>query len=335
MNKQLLYILIFLLPLCSKAQQRPQYTQYVFNEFIINPAVAGIENYVDGKMGYRSQWTGLQGAPVTSYFTINAPIGGDFINGDATRIPPDGNSSGRAFTQTYRAAEPHHGIGLTFFSDKAGPIKQTSINASYAYHLGLTPTFNLAVGVSGGINNTSLATNEITLDDANDQAINTANNSVIKPDFTAGVWAYSSDYFVGASVQQLVNQSYSFTSNPAYTQGRTVPHFYLTGGVKFFVSDDVTVLPSVMFKIINPLPSTFDLNVKMAFRDQFWVGAAYRNSDALSAMFGFNIGSIASVGYSYDYTTSSLGTVSNGTHELVVGFYLNNRNGISSPQHFW
>src|ERR1700761_3787768 len=93
------------------AQQRPQYTQYVFNNYLLNPAVSGIENYTDVKAGYRSQWTGLEGAPVTSYITINAPLGQDFVNGDATAYPAESgiNPQSRLYTQDYQASEPHHG----------------------------------------------------------------------------------------------------------------------------------------------------------------------------------------------------------------------------------
>ncbi|HEX4850124.1 MAG TPA: type IX secretion system membrane protein PorP/SprF, partial [Puia sp.] len=44
------------------AQQQPYYTQYILNNFILNPALAGIENYWDCKVSYRNQWVGLNGA---------------------------------------------------------------------------------------------------------------------------------------------------------------------------------------------------------------------------------------------------------------------------------
>src|SRR5882757_2182802 len=92
MKKLLLTIFIFIMAMqLVRAQQKPQYTQYVLNNLLINPAVTGIENYIDVKTGYRSQWTGLQGAPVTNYITINAPLGSDFIEGDATAFPEDGD----------------------------------------------------------------------------------------------------------------------------------------------------------------------------------------------------------------------------------------------------
>src|SRR6201996_5290969 len=124
--KRALYLLILLV--CSvrisMAQQLPQYTQYVFNNYLLNPAVSGIENYTDVKLGYRSQWTGLEGAPVTSYLTVNAPIGQNFVQGDATAFPASGgtNPYSRSFVSDYQASENHHGIGFTLVTDKAGPI---------------------------------------------------------------------------------------------------------------------------------------------------------------------------------------------------------------------
>src|SRR5476649_2719741 len=132
MMKRNLYLLVvfFAVTQLALAQQKPQYTQYVFNNYLLNPAVTGIENYTDVKAGYRSQWTGLQGAPVTSYLTINAPLGKDFIEGDATAFPANGgdNPSSRSYTRDYMAAEPHHGIGLMLVTDQAGPITQTNID---------------------------------------------------------------------------------------------------------------------------------------------------------------------------------------------------------------
>jgi type IX secretion system PorP/SprF family membrane protein len=328
-----IYFVVLLMIVCSRVQgqQQPQYTQYIFNQLLINPAVSGIENYVDVKAGYRSQWTGLQGAPVTTYFTITAPLGHDFVQGDALQVPAGDNPVGPSFVSTYRAAEPHHGIGLTMFTDKAGPIRQTNIDATYAYHIGLTPDLNLSAGVSAGITNITLNTSEVTLETALDPAIYNGNNNQIKPNVNAGIWAYSATYFFGASVQQLLPQTLNFSNNSAYNQGKTVPHYYITGGYKFFLSDDVSFMPSVMYKIIKPAQNTIDINGKLGFRDNFWIGASYRQDDAVAGMMGFTINSFLSLGYSYDYTTSNLNTVSTGTHEIVLGFHLGN-NGASGPR---
>jgi type IX secretion system PorP/SprF family membrane protein len=331
----LLMVLLTLFVRTAFAQQRPQYTQYVFNNFLLNPAVAGIENYTDAKLGYRSQWTGLQGAPVTSYFSINAPLGQDFLQGDATAFPASGgeNPSSRLFTQYYRAAEPHHGIGFTIVSDKAGPITQTNIDASYAYHLGLTDQLNLSVGVSAGVSHINLNTDMITLENSNDPVLNNINNSQWKPDLGVGIWAYSSKFYFGISAQQILPQNLYITTGSTANASKTVPHFFATGGYKIFLSDDVTLLPSALLKFIDPAPVTFDINMKLSFRDRFWFGGSFRKDDSYSVLAGFNLSSVVNVGYSYDVTTSALRSVSNGSHEIVLGILLNNRYNLKSPQH--
>lgn len=337
MKRYILLLVVFVV--CIKtvsAQQLPQYTQYVFNNFLINPAVAGIENYTDAKLGYRSQWTGLNGAPVTSFLSINAPLGNDFTQGDAAGFPGGGgvNPSSRLFTQYYKASEPHHGIGFTLVNDKAGPITQTNFAASYAYHIGLAPQLNMSVGVSAGMNHIILNTSEITLATPLDPAIANGNNSQWKPDLGVGVWLYSSDFYAGVSVQQLLKQNLYFsTSTTAVNVSQTVPHFFFTAGTKLYVSDDITLLPSFLVKEIQPVPLTYDLNLKASFQDKFWLGGSYRHADSFGILAGFNLSSFINVGYSYDITTSSLNTVSNGTHEIVIGLLLNNRYKVTCPQH--
>lgn len=315
------------------AQQRPQYTQYIFNNYLLNPALSGIENYIDVKAGYRNQWTGLDGAPVTSYISVNAPIGSEFIYDNATSMSGQGdNPMNRSFVQNYMSAAPHHGVGFHAVIDKTGPISRTDFNATYAYHLGLSPTLNISVGVSAGVSRINLDISRITLENSIDPAIVQDENNRTKPDAGAGIWLYGSRFFVGASVQQLLGQRISFTNDAAYTQGREVAHFFGTAGYKFFLADDIAVIPSVMFKYVKPAPTSIDANVKMAFRDKFWLGGSYRKNDSFSALAGFNVSYLFSLSYSYDFTTSDLRTVSNGTHEFVLGILLNNRYKVTCPQ---
>ena len=112
-----------------------------------------------------------------------------------------------------------------------------------------------------------------------------------------------------------------------------MPHFFATGGYKIFLSDDVTLLPSALLKFIDPAPVTFDINMKLSFRDRFWFGGSFRKDDSYAVLAGFNLSSVVNVGYSYDVTTSALRSVSNGSHEIVLGILLNNRYNLKSPQH--
>lgn len=139
------------------AQQRPHYTQYIINPYIINPAITGIENYTDVKIGVRDQWVGLNGAPKTTYISIHGPLGKNDYRTSATSFEvPGENPRGRAYWETYTAAEPHHGIGLSIINDQTGSFRFFSASATYAYHLGLNPTTNLSGGFSAGITKVSI-----------------------------------------------------------------------------------------------------------------------------------------------------------------------------------
>ncbi|MEO6150878.1 MAG: type IX secretion system membrane protein PorP/SprF [Mucilaginibacter sp.] len=309
-----------------KAQQKPQYTQYMLNSYLLNPAFAGIENYIDIKAGYRNQWAGLDGSPKTTYLTATMPIGKGFLNGG----PGSGNPSGRSYTQTYMAAEPHHGVGLFLLSDEAGLLKSTSVSGSYAYHLGLSPSVNMSAGVTAGVNRYTLNSSAVTTTDPGDPLVNAGSIGAWNPDISIGAVAYSSDYYIGVSVQQLFPQR--VFAEDVLKGSKTVPHFFVTSGVRLFLTDEITLVPSAVVKVIRPMPLAFDVNLKLNFHDVFWIGSSYRKDDSFGAFAGFNLSSLISVGYYYDMTTSYLKTVSQGTHEIVLGIMLNNKYQVKCPQ---
>ena len=101
------------------------------------------------------------------------------------------------------------------------------------------------------------------------------------------------------------------------------------------LSDDVSFLPSILVRYINPLPIGFDVNAKFQYQDLLWIGGSYRLQDGFAAMIGININNNINIGYSYDITTSQLNTVSKGTHEILIGFLLGNQYGDWCPRRLW
>jgi type IX secretion system PorP/SprF family membrane protein len=323
----------------SFAQQRPYYTQYILNSFILNPAVAGIENYTDVKISHRHQWLGLQDGPVTTYLTIQGPLKKqDYSRTSATGFNTDGeNPRGKAYWQDYTRADPHAGVGFTMINDKTGPLNRFAAYATYAYHVGLTAKTSISAGISGGVQNISLNTNKLTWDVPFDPAV--AGNGYlnrISPDINAGIWLYSSDYFIGASAQQIIPSKLKWADDTVrLAGGKLLPHMFFSGGYKFFLTDDITMLPSVLVKYINPTPVGVDVNAKVQYRDLLWAGGSFRVKDGYAAMIGINVSNTFNVGYSYDITTTRLNTVSRGTHEIQVGFLLGNRYGDWCPRNIW
>jgi type IX secretion system PorP/SprF family membrane protein len=329
--------------LTATAQQRPHYTQYILNQFVINPAIAGIENYTDMKVSVRDQWIGLNGAPKTSYFTIHAPIGkNDYRTSSTSYSVPGQNPRGKAYWESYTAAEPHHGVGFTLINDKTGSYNFFSVSGTYAYHLGLSPTTNLSGGFSAGITKVSIDRSKQDFSgagDPSDPATGSALNgelSKIKPNLSAGLWLYSRDYFVGFAVQQVIPQKLSFVNDNAITtKGRFVPHIFLTGGYRFLLTDDINAIPSLMVKYINGSSiKNFqpEANLKLQYQDLFWLGGSYRYENGYAAMAGLNVKNTINIGYAYDFTTTALNTVSRGTHEIMVGFLIGNKYSEACPR---
>ena len=168
MKKLSLLLIVTCFSMMVMSQAKPSYTQYILNNYILNPALTGIENYVDAKLSIRNQWTGINGAPVTNYFTIHGPIGKEDLRTSATsfQVPGD-NPRGPEYWKQYTTSAPHHGIGLTVMNDKAGYINRWSIAATYAYHKPLSYRTTLAAGFSLGISSVNLDRSKIDLGNLN------------------------------------------------------------------------------------------------------------------------------------------------------------------------
>ena len=136
----LIYLLYLLIPSVVMAQQLPQYTQHMFNKLAINPAVTGSEKYVDMGLSHRSQWGGFDGAPRTQIMYAHSSLN-----------------------------NKNYGFGGYIFNDHFGPVYNTGINASYAYHLPLQNDIKLSMGIAGSFAQFGVKGSEIKLDDETDE----------------------------------------------------------------------------------------------------------------------------------------------------------------------
>ena len=343
MKKKLFILSALFCGMLATAQQRPHYTQYILNNYILNPALSGIENYTDVKISTRDQWVGLTGAPKTTYFSIQGPVGKNDYRTTSTSFQiPGQNPRGKYYWENYTAAEPHHGIGLTVVNDRTGSFNRLTANATYAYHLGLSPTLNLSAGFSAGITNVSIDKSKHDFSGTGDPYDPATGASLsgelnkIRPDLGVGLWLYSPNYFIGLSAQQIIPQKLAFADDAAFlTKGRLIPHVFLTAGYRFLLGEDVNVIPSVMLKYVNGSSvNNFqpEMNLKAQYRDLLWLGGSYRYQDGYAGMAGINVSNSFNVGYAYDVTTSALNTVSRGTHEIMVGFILGNKYSEKCPR---
>jgi len=330
MKKNIFLVIVMVLggmaTLPVSAQQKPHYTQYILNQYIVNPALTGIENYTDLKVSHRHQWVGIQDAPITSYLSVHGPIGKSDYRKTATSFDLKGeNPRGKRYWEEYTAPEPHHGIGLQVINDITGPLSNFSLYGTYAYHLALSARTSLSAGFGVGFNRISLNADKLDFGDVTaDPAVFTSGIlNKTRLDMMAGLYLYSADYFIGVSAQQVVPQKIDFSNGYIRPkEGRTVPHLFGTAGYRFSLGDNFNLIPSLMVKYVDPLPVQVEGNLKLQYLDRLWIGGSYRHKDGYAGMMGLNVSNIFHVGYSYDYTTSRLNNFSKGTHEVLLGFVI-------------
>jgi type IX secretion system PorP/SprF family membrane protein len=343
-KKFLINGLCFLMVGCAYAQQQPYYTQYILNNFILNPALAGIENYWDFKVSYRNQWVGLNGAPTTMYLTINAPLGKTAYDHETPATVPDlqaKNLGAKQFLMEYTAPPAHSGLGFTILNDKTGPLSRIAAYGSYAYHVPVGRTTSLSFGLSLGVQEVNVDVNAVDFGQANpvDPAVlGSGYLNKLEPDVNAGLWLSNKSFFVGLSAQQIISvpinsgNGTTDSNGVELLKGKLIPHTFLTAGYKIVASENINILPSFMIRYVQPLPIGFDVNAKIQYQDLLWLGFSYRYQQGYAAMMGVNISSTFNIGYSYDYTTTQLNTVSSGTHEIVIGFLWRKKNNDSNQK---
>lgn len=345
MQKIVLIILLTSFSLIGFTQSKPQYSQYMMNSYLINPAVSGIEDYVDIKTGYRNQWTDFPGAPVTYYVSANIPIGKP--DRTSTGATPNISKTIRrplSLSTEFRGAPRvpgHHGVGIILVSDRIGVNTQNSITASYAFHIPVSGNMKLALGASGGITQYSVDLSNLQVRNNPDQAIlENGQLSAIQPNINIGAWLYSRHFFLGLSANQLLFDNFNYQDKnqnvSSYSWlGTAYPHYFLTAGYRAEINEDWVVIPSMLIKRVYQAPMSYDINLKAVHKDRFWFGASYRHKDAVVGFLGVNISSFINIGYSYDYTLSDLRERSKGSHEVILGIMLNNRHRIVCPQNLW
>ncbi|MGG9972200.1 PorP/SprF family type IX secretion system membrane protein [Ferruginibacter sp. SUN002] len=334
-------LILLFVQVCAFAQQKPHYTQYILNNYILNPALSGIENYTDVKISHRHQWVGLQDAPVTTYLTIHGPLGKkDYKTNATTQFEMSGeNPRGKDYYDNYEASAPHHGIGLQVISDKIGPFTNTSAFATYAYHVGLNGKTNLSAGIGLGASRLSIDPSKLNFgsNQPNDPAVAiNQTDPEVKMDMNVGLWVYSADYFVGIAANQLIPNKIDYNELLDVKKGKLVPHIFATAGYRFMLGEDINMIPSVMVKSLGGIPVQVDVNAKMQYRNTFWLGASYRAKYGFAGMAGMNLLNRVTLSYSYDYSTTKINTVSNGTHEVILGFIIgNNYSTDTCPKNVW
>lgn len=303
-------MLIVMLSIDMHAQQDPHYTQYMYNMNVMNPAYAGSKENLALGLLYRQQWVNVEGAPKTATLSMHSPVGKNV------------------------------GLGLSVISDKIGPVEETNTYADFSYTLNLGEDRRLAFGLKAGatfhkVGLFSQIGNGY-VQQSGDAAFS-ENSSNTYLNLGGGFFYYTKKYYVSFSVPNMMKSTHlDVTKNGEdYKFGNETPHYFLTGGYVFDLSESTKFKPSVMLKSAFNAPVSLDVSANFLFFEKFEIGASYRLDDSVDGMVNYAITPNIRVGYAYDYILSDLKTTTQGSHELMLLFDLNFPKKVSiSPRFF-
>jgi type IX secretion system PorP/SprF family membrane protein len=286
------------------SQQDPQYTQYVYNMAVINPAYAGSKANSSFGLLYRNQWASIEGAPQTGTFFGHTALGNQL------------------------------GVGFSVIADQLGPVKETNVYGDISYTLKFDSDNRLAFGLKLGATFHNIGLNNLIVFDANDPFFSKNVNSVT-PNFGAGVFYYSENYYVGVSVPNLLDAVHLNTNGVKL--GSETQHYFITAGYVFQLSENTKLKPSFLVKSAFSAPTSFDLNTNVLLYDKLELGVSYRYDDSFSGLVNFAINPNLRIGYAYDAITSNLRQFASASHEFLILFQLKSKDKdrrIKSPRFF-
>ncbi|MBA7561019.1 hypothetical protein ES708_02653 [subsurface metagenome] len=295
------------------AQQLPQYSQYMMNKFLINPAVAGSEGYTAFNLTAREQWIGLENSPRTYAFSVQ------------TRVLKNSFISRGASVRKKRAAASRSGkvgLGGYIFADQSGLVSRTGLKFTYSYHIAFQRG-QLSFGLSGTGYQFRIDREAIQLYNPDDDLVNNFDNRMFIPDADIGVYYSDPKMYAGFSASQLFGASLKFGQG-SYENFKLLRHFYLIGGYNIDINDYLIIEPSMLLKTSEMLSFQMDLTGKVYIYQDYWAGLSYRTgaqAGALIIMGGLRVDKFF-FGYSFDYTLSSIMRHSFGSHEFMIAVKL-------------
>lgn len=288
------------------AQQDAQYTQYMYNTLNVNPAYTGTRGVMSVFALHRTQWVGLEGAPVTNTASISSPI-----------------------------ENSKFGIGLSIINDRIGISDENNIAGDIAYTIQTSADYKLSFGLK-------LTANLLSADFGRLRYINEVDrlyyqqftlSNKFSGNIGAGIYYFSDKMYFGLSVPQFLETKHY--KDDLKTVASEKMHYYFIAGRVFDLTDNVKLKPSLLTKLVSGAPLQVDLSANFMINEKFHIGGAYRWSAALSAMVGFQIDKSWFIGYGYDRETTSLSNYNSGSHEIFLRYELfKNYDKIISPRFF-
>jgi len=271
----------------TTAQQLPQFTQFMYNNLVINPAYAGADEALSLTLLHRSQWTGVDNAPTTQSFSAHSLI-----------------------------RKKQIGLGLTIVRDEIGVHKNTNILTNYAYHINLAERTVLSMGLQVGLTNIKSDYASLASAPLDPKLVNSINETMI--DFGAGLYLRSPRFNLSLSSPGLLSRT--VTVNDSVSVNLKKANFLGIGRYRFTLSDQFDMEPGIMIKYYATLPFSYDVNLNFIYRKVLTTGVSYRRNESLDLILKFQLTPQLQFGYAYDHPINYAARLSSASHELMLNY---------------
>jgi type IX secretion system PorP/SprF family membrane protein len=300
-------MLVFLIgPL--KGQDLYQFNHYIANQGLLNPAYNGTRDIISGLLIHRSQWLGMEGAPMNQALNVHGPI-----------------------------EDTNLGVGLALVNDHIGFSNSFDAFASASYRLQLDQNDRfISLGLQAGAS--SLVYDGLKAETTNgiDPVFNNKKTK-LAVNFGFGAYFYSEDYFAGFSIPKFFSNQFDEGSEAfKNTIDLKNLHTYLYGGYVFDWGD-YKIKPTMLMKQVYGAPMQFDISANVLVMERLWLGLSYRTISEAVFLSEYVINEQFTVRYSFDYPINELNQFNNfGTHEISLqfDFSFNQRPGMRSIRYF-
>ena len=273
------------------AQQLGQYTHYMSNELIINPAFAGGHDALSLTAIHRSQWVGIDGAPSTQSFSIHSLAKNDQM-----------------------------GLGLTLINDRVGVHKNFTAQLAYAYRVPLDGESYISFGLQAGVNHKTSDYSSLTvptqgLNDPGVELVDYANTAM---EVGAGIYLKTPKWHIGISSPKIfssqteVNDSISIALNNA--------HYFFYGRYRAPVSSSIKLQPNVLIKYLPGLPLSWDAGLNAIWNEVLLTGVSYRSTESIDLLLQAKVTPQLKIGYSFDYTLAEVSGLGRSSHEFMLNY---------------
>ena len=334
--KRLCFVIVVLLAVSfeSYGQGKILIGQYFQNLPAFSPAFTGASDYLDIRTGFRKQWAGFDGAPTTGFVSFYTPIRlkKNPFKANSLRTSSNAQYYKGGDTKKTSKGDTRLGIGGYVLLDEQGPFQELESMLSFAVHIPITEKTYLSLGASGGLLNSRINFDDITVvDDLNDPVYlsfinNGASNTFFN--FNAGVGLHSDAFYVSYSAMQLT-RTFISGNEEVNNEGASIRHHVL-GGIRLFLHEKWEVIPNTFIRSEANQPFFYEGGVRVRYNKNLWLGASYRNDETAVGMLGFAFSDKVNFGYAYEFKSSEFDNFNNGSHEIVLGFRLFNFNNYTS-----